>query len=277
MAEGQDIAQMVGQMGAMTRALNAQGVTQMVRTFSGEAKDFRDWVKSIDKCHVLMGGDVETKMMIAYQTSSGVVSDFIHRCLNTVAVGDRPWDNLYQQLSHRFAEVTDEQHALALLRRLYQRPGESVPMFAERVQALAAEAFPGAMHVEPVQKQVIGYLIDGLRYDYLKLKIMRSNPADFEEAVQLATEEQNLRHKFALRTSHRFPEEQREEAPMEIDHSRRGGCFRCGRKHRAADCTKVRRVELATRSSRTGPVTCWHCGKRGHIRRNCPQLQPQGN
>ena len=134
----------------------------MVRTFSGEAKDFRDWVKSIDKCHVLlMGGDVETKMMIAYQTSSGVVSDFIHRYLNTVAVGDRTWDNLYQQLSHRFAEVTDEQHALALLRQLYQRPGESVPMFAERVQALAAEAFPGAMHVEPVQKQVIGYLIDG--------------------------------------------------------------------------------------------------------------------
>ena len=111
MAEGQDIAQMVGQMGAMTRALNAQGVAQMVRTFSGEAKDFRDWVKSIDKCHVLMGGDVETKMMIAYQTSSGVVSDFIHRYLNTVAVGDRTWDNLYQQLSHRFAEVTDEQHA----------------------------------------------------------------------------------------------------------------------------------------------------------------------
>ena len=224
--------------------------------FSGEAKDFRDWVKSIDKCHVLMGGDVERKMRIAYQTSSGVVSDFIQRYMNSVAVGDRTWSSLYQQLSHRFAEVTDEQNALALMRRLYQRPGESAPKFADRVQVLAAAAFPWAMHVEPAQKHVIGDLTDGLRYGYLKLKIMRSNPADFEEAVQLATEEQNLRHKFALRTSHRFPEEQREEAPMEKDHSRRGGCFRCGGKHRAADCTKVRRVNMASRSPPTGPVTC---------------------
>ena len=50
MVEGQDIAQMVGQMGPMATAINAQGVAQMDKPFSGEAKDFRDRVKTIDKC-----------------------------------------------------------------------------------------------------------------------------------------------------------------------------------------------------------------------------------
>ena len=230
-----------------------------------------------------MGGDVETTMMTVHQASSSVVSHFMQRYRNTAAVGDKTWDNLYQQLSQGFAEVNDVSAVFAEVNEVsavappVAAARESGPMFAERVEALAAEAFPGALHVKPVQKQVIGYLTDGLRYDYLKLKIMRSNPADFKEAVQLNTEEQNLQHTLAVRTSHRFPDEQREEVPMQVDHSRRGGCFRCGGNHRATDCTRVRKVNMASKSPPTGPATCWHCGKRGHIQRNCPQLQPQGS
>ena len=55
-------------------------------------------------------------------------------------------------------------------------------MFAQRIQALATEAFPGTLHVGSVQTQVIRYLIDGLRYNYIKLKIMRNNAAGLKYA-----------------------------------------------------------------------------------------------
>ena len=52
------------------------------------------------------------------------------------------WQELKRQLTLRFAEVTDEQHAFALLQRVRQEKDESVPLFPERLQTLANEAFP---------------------------------------------------------------------------------------------------------------------------------------
>ena len=55
----------------------------------------------------------------------------------------------------------------------------------------------------PVQRQLVGLSIDGLAHDYLKMKVMRENPMESERAVGIATEDQNVRQKFALRTRFR--------------------------------------------------------------------------
>ena len=79
-----------------------------------------------------------------------------------------------------------------------------------------------------MQRQLVGFFIDGLAHDYLKMKVMRENPVEFECAVGIATEEQNLRQKFALRTRFRSDSDRpmhyrvRTHAPhepMEVDYS----------------------------------------------------------
>ena len=54
-----------------------------------------------------------------------------------------------------------------------------------------------------MQRQFVGFFIDGLAHDYLKMKVMRENPMESERAVGIATEDQNLRQNFALRTRFR--------------------------------------------------------------------------
>lgn len=63
------------------------------------------------------------------------MGDFIKRYLTeTEASGELPsWNDLKQFLKNRFAEITDSQHALAIMRKIRQNSNESVQIFAERI------------------------------------------------------------------------------------------------------------------------------------------------
>ena len=111
-----------------------------------------------------------------------------------------------------------------------------------------------------MQRQLVGFFIDGLAHDYLKMKVMRENPLEFERAVGITTEEQNLRQNFALRTRFRSDSDRpmhhrvRTHAPhepMEVDHSRSRGCYHCGGNHKARECRKgIMEVQK---------LQCWRC------------------
>ena len=126
------------QMANVSSAVGAQGIAQVVKSFNGDSKEFKDWIKSIEKYAILTGVGADRFKMIAYQSSRGAVSDFIQRYLH-----DHPahnWDQLKAELSGRFAEITDPQHAFTLLRKVKQKPDENVQLYAERLLALAEEA-----------------------------------------------------------------------------------------------------------------------------------------
>ena len=53
------------------------------------------------------------------------------------------WGKVKAELTARFAEVTDSQHALMLLKKVRQTPGENVQVYAERLMALGEDAFAG--------------------------------------------------------------------------------------------------------------------------------------
>ena len=79
--------------------------------------------------------------ILAYQASIGSVSGFLQRYLT-----DHPehtWAQIKMELATRFAEVTDSQHALMLLRKVKLRPEENVQVYAERLLELADDAFQG--------------------------------------------------------------------------------------------------------------------------------------
>ena len=136
--------------------------------------------------------------MVAYQSSQGAVSDFIQRYLHDY-VGNN-WGQLKTELTSRFAEIADPQHAFVLLRKIKQKPEENVQLYAERLLSLAEEAFTGQNGgVSAIERQLVGFFVDGFAYDYLKMKVMRENPTTLQAAVASAMTEQNLRKRFNLR------------------------------------------------------------------------------
>ena len=106
--------------------------------------------------------------MVAYQSSWGHVSDFIQRYLHDY-VGNN-WGQLKTELTSRFAEISDPQHAFVLLRKIKQKSEENVQLYAERLLSLAEKAFTGKNgRVAAIERQLVGFFVDGLVHDYLKL------------------------------------------------------------------------------------------------------------
>lgn len=185
--------------------------------------------------------DDSRRKRILFQTCRGTVSDFVQRFLTSNP--DSGYDRLKAELRLMFGDVFDPQHALRLLRETKQRPTKNVVSYAKRLLSLAHEATDGMQGgTNSLEREMIGQFIDGLAFDHLKLKVMRTNPATFQEAVNVALGEQNLRKRLSsskgqeyggnLETNKGIPE------PMDIDHARpTRRCARCGRKnHQTREC-----------------------------------------
>ena len=195
-----------------------------------------------------------------------------------------------QDLSSKFAEITDPQHALLLLRKVKQLPKENVHIYAERLLNLAEDAYrntpPGGEGT--VNLQLVGFFIDGLHSDLVRMKVMRENPATLQAAVAVATREEDLRVRYDLRLSNqnqtievpKIKPRQRApidpEEPMEIGHARSRRCFKCNRfGHFAAQC-RARDIKNPpprknVNAVNSSPIVCWRCGVPGHIMRECRQ------
>ena len=189
------------------------------------------------------------------------------------------WDQLKAELTARFSEITDSQHAFSLLRAVKQKPSESVQVYAERLLSLAQDAFAGAQgRMQAVEPQLIGFFTDGLSQDPIKFKVMRDAPNTLQGAIQTAMMEQNLRKRFELRTSRSrsYGGASNDVQPMEIDHMRRSNkCYKCGRSgHKAKEC-RTRHINLVEsfprrRTNQEEERRCYHCNQQGHLIRNCP-------
>ena len=285
-ASGNASQSLANQMVNLTSAIGAHGISQHIEPFEGDSTKFKQWLKSIDKYALLTGLTDDRKKYIAYQSSRGGVSDFISREINTPGL---TWANFKAELSARFAEITDPIQAFSMLRKVRQKHDENVQLYGERMLSLARDAFEGQDATQvAVQRQLIGFFVDGLYHDYLRIKVMRENPTTFEDAVRSALNEQNLRKRFQMRSGREFGRPQhdqsRQEIPMEVDHLRPSKrCFKCNRKgHVAARCRvrPARQVNAIDRRPRphNKDIICWHCGQKGHVRARCPnQGQPFEN
>ena len=115
----------------------------------------------------------------------------------------------------------------------------SFTLNAERLLNVAEDAYsqPGDRAV--VENQLINIFIDGLYFDYLKMKVLRDDPGTFQVAIQSVMREQNIRKRFTLRQDDEPRDNQkpranfnigaRREAPMEVDHYRPKRCGKCKR------------------------------------------------
>lgn len=128
--------------------------------------------------------------------------------------------------------MTDAQHAITLLRKVRQKPGETVQVYAEWLLTLSEDAFPGQQG-PAIQRQQIDIFVDGLTEDHMKL-----NPTTLDAAITCATNEQNLRKRFNLGSRHQYVPNDEDDNRMEVDYYRPPQrCFKCNKiGHRARDC-----------------------------------------
>ena len=253
------------QVQSLSQKLSVNGIGQIVQPFNGNPAKFSEWIKSIEKYAVLTNLNERDKFLVTLQTSQLGVSDFISRWLNDGADPEtKTWVNLKAQLSYRFGEVVDAQHAFELLNKIKQKPHENVPIFGERILSLATEAFVGQELNQPiVQLQLVNFFINGLNQDYLKMKIMRENPQTLAAAVNSAMTEFQLRKKFELRRNKSENSENygRREEPMDVNHYRPLGvkCSYCKRfGHKIKDCRDYRKSSIneiaeVSQNQRTNP------------------------
>ena len=69
--------------------------------------------------------------------------------------------------------------------KIKQKHDENVHLYCKRMWTIARDAFEGHDRNQiAVQTQLIGFFVDGLFHDHLQLKVMRDNPATFEETVR---------------------------------------------------------------------------------------------
>lgn len=115
---------------------------RFITIFQGDPGKFKQWVKDIEKYAKLSEMNNKDIPKIAYVTCKGSVGDFIKRYLTEIeASGELPsWNVLKQFLKNIFAEITDSQHALAIMRKMRKDSNESVQIFAEKKLQVAEDA-----------------------------------------------------------------------------------------------------------------------------------------
>ena len=137
--------------------------------------------------------------LVAYNASRATVSNFLARYLTQFPAAT--CDMVKIEHSRRFSTIIDPSHASVLLRRIHQRESESVQSYVERLIEVAEQASTGLDNaaLQALATQLVGYFIDGLTSDQIKMKLLRLNPPTLDETVNSAIYEVNLRKLFNLR------------------------------------------------------------------------------
>lgn len=136
-------------------------------------------------------------------------------------------DDLYHdwELTTRFAEISDLEQALKMLREIKQHRDENVQVYPERLLSLANEAFnnqPSCIHAP--DWTLVGHFTDSLYFDYLQFKMLHERPQTLQDVVCICIKEQNLCKLFCTRTWHDYGRQRLDlrntDEPMEIDQLR---------------------------------------------------------
>lgn len=63
------------QIRGVTNAIGTQSVSQVIQTYDGNPKEYKNWIKNIEKYGVLSRLAGDQLKLVAYQSSRGLVSD----------------------------------------------------------------------------------------------------------------------------------------------------------------------------------------------------------
>ena len=223
---------------------STQGLKNIISPYSGEASQCREWLTSVEKYAELNCEDTHNgKIRLAYMTARGAVSDFIKRFIADTPADEITWPKLTKNMMSHFGLIVDSEHAHAMLRKIKQKPGETISLFSERIYELSKDAYAdcdveqklGAK--EMAEKQMVNYFVDGLIDISVKLKVLREGCSNLADALAVARNEAAFMRRFELRNLnvHRYRPTTEHSGAASFGHTVE--CWKCGTlRHYARDC-----------------------------------------
>ena len=179
----------------------------IVSLFNGDAENFRQYVKDIERYSQLARLNDSDIPRIVHVTCTCLVADFVNRYFDDCQSenGSISWKVLKTLMAKQFGQVTDSQHVMSILRTVRQGQVETVQMYFEKFIQIAKDAYPSVEGHEEVQtliqKQLLDIFCDGLCHDFIRLKVLRADPKSLKEAYEIALSEQNLHKRINIRSN----------------------------------------------------------------------------
>jgi len=132
--------------------------------FDGNSKTFNSWIKELDKIAFLSNFDDRKRQLCAYQYSTGLVSDYIKRYMESARYAT--WPELKENLTSRFSSVIDRPKAFEMLVNCRQRRDEDIQFYGERLLGLAEQAYPDQNdHTKAlIESQLLTIFMSGICY-----------------------------------------------------------------------------------------------------------------
>ena len=195
-----------------------------LKVFDGNPKLYENWIKDIEKAAFLNHANDRKKQLLAYQFSTGLVSDYIKRYLKSDE--HKGWDHLKANLASRFSPVLDGPKAFELLVSLKQNKDEDIHFLAERLLGASQRAYPQQNeHIRPIiESQLLSIFLAGIWGKNIRVQVERSGPRTFDKAYALALREQQIFQRCTAQKRQDRPAHNnvRGHESMESDHSHRG-------------------------------------------------------
>ena len=163
---------------------------------SGE--HFTKWLAEMDNLHMALKGDEEQTLWAASQTLKGTALDYFHE----VSPSIDSWARFKTLMTQRYHYLDDADTAKQKLQNFVQRPNESIPHYAERLQALSRQAYKEKIDESSVVEAITRTFINGIIDRKLQERIATRRPKSPTEAYHIAMDQIKLMTELATYRDH---------------------------------------------------------------------------
>ncbi|GFX98411.1 uncharacterized protein TNCV_4001801 [Trichonephila clavipes] len=169
-------------------------------------------------------------------------------------------NSLYNALDLRFSQKYSKDYARLQMKTRLQKTGESMQEYASEVERFANLAFSD--HPATVRETIsLQYFVDGLREGEVQKAVRMTDVQDLKSALKVeAANEASCRDSHSVRGA-RVTTDAPCESPWrkEIEKLRK----------------EIQDLMAQRQNLRRRRITCWGCGRTGHLRSNCPRVNQE--
>ena len=251
--------------------------------FAGDVP-WRDYKSHFESCAVINGWSAEEK---AFFLAAGLKGQ-AQQVLGDRAAGEvLDYAELTARLERRYGPGEQAETFLAELRGRTRKENESLQELGQGIRRLTELAYP-ELPRDSRERLARGYLVDAIPDAEIRAGIFRAHPRTLDEAIRAALETESFLKAERQRQRNQGGRPDRNNRVMrqvdivsrdEFERQTRIMSEQLRQVHQMlagltqAMQSDARRPEQANYEQKRHNMACFQCGKNGHFKRNCPDLQ----